>query len=298
MRWVRDNNPKPDQSRMYNQALTLTLIGNVLLAVSKGAVAYISGSVALFADAANSASDVVYSLLMVVGLSMAQRPPDISHPQGHSRFEPLVGLMITASMAFAGYTAARASLDRFLAGGLAVETGLPTLVLLASAVIKAGMFFRIRWIARKLSSPTLSTTAQDNLSDVLTSLAALIGVYGSRIIHPLADPIAGFLVSAWIFRAVIRAALENLGFLTGMGASPELREKLVREAQQIQGVKRVHHLMTEYVGPRLVVDMHVNVDGSMTLTDAHSIADQIIERLETIPDVDRAYIHVEPEGFD
>ena len=283
---------------MYNQALTLTLIGNVLLAVSKGAVAYISGSVALFADAANSASDVVYSLLMVVGLSMAQRPPDISHPQGHSRFEPLVGLMITASMAFAGYTAARASLDRFLAGGLAVETGLPTLVLLASAVIKAGMFFRIRWIARKLSSPTLSTTAQDNLSDVLTSLAALIGVYGSRIIHPLADPIAGFLVSAWIFRAVIRAALENLGFLTGMGASPELREKLVREAQQIQGVKRVHHLMTEYVGPRLVVDMHVNVDGSMTLTDAHSIADQIIERLETIPDVDRAYIHVEPEGFD
>lgn len=298
MRWVRDYNPRPDQSRLYNQALIITIIGNVLLAASKGVVAYISGSVALFADAANSVSDVVYSFLMLIGLRMAQRPPDISHPQGHSRFEPLVGLMITASMAFAGYTAARASLDRFMAGGLAVETGLPTLVLLASAVVKAGMYLRIRWIARKLSSPTLSTTAQDNLSDVLTSIAAFLGVYGSRIIHPLADPIAGILVSAWIFRAVIRAALENLGFLTGLGASPDLRERLVCEASAIPGVKRVHHLMTEYVGPRLVVDMHVNVDGSMTLTDAHSIADQIIARLETIPDVDRAYVHVEPEGFD
>jgi cation diffusion facilitator family transporter len=298
MRWVRDYNPRPDQSRLYNQALIITIIGNVVLAASKGVVAYISGSVALFADAANSASDVVYSFLMVIGLRMAQRPPDISHPQGHSRFEPLVGLMITASMAFAGYTAARASLDRFLAGGLAVETGLPTLVLLASAVVKAGMFLRIRWIGRKLSSPTLSTTAQDNLSDVLTSLAAFLGVLGSRVIHPLADPIAGFLVSAWIFRAVIKAAMENLGFLTGVGASSDLREQLVREASAIPGVKRVHHLMTEYVGPRLVVDMHVNVDGSMTLTEAHTIADQIIARLETIPDVDRAYVHVEPEGFD
>ena len=297
MRWVRDHNPQPDQTRLYNQALILTIVGNVVLAVSKGVVAYISGSVALFADAANSASDVVYSLLMVIGLRMAQRPPDISHPQGHSRFEPLVGLMVTASMAFAGYTAARASLERFMEGGLAVDPGLPTLILLASAAVKLGMFFRIRWIASKLSSPTLSTTAQDNLSDVLTSLAAFLGALGSTL-HPLADPIGGLLVSAWIFRAVIRAALENLGFLTGAGANQELRDQLVKEAAMVPGVKRVHHLMTEYVGPRLVVDMHVNVDGGMTLTEAHTIADLIIQRLEIIPDVDRVYVHVEPEGYD
>ena len=297
MRWVRDHTPQPDQSRLYNQALVITIVGNVMLAASKGAVAYVSGSVALFADAANSMSDVVYSLLMVIGLRVSQRPPDISHPQGHSRFEPLVGLMITLSMAFAGYTAARASVERFLEGGLAVDPGLPTLVLLASAVVKAGMFLRIRWIARQLSSPILSTTAQDNLSDVLTSLAAFLGAYGSTV-FPLADPIGGLLVSAWIFRAVFRAALENMGFLTGAGANPELRERLLREASQVPGVKRVHHLMTEYVGSRLVVDMHVNVDGSITLVEAHLISDRIIERLQVIPEVDRAYVHVEPEGFD
>jgi cation diffusion facilitator family transporter len=235
---------------------------------------------------------------MVFGLYVSQRPPDISHPQGHSRFEPLVGLMVTASMAYAGFEAARASWVRFAAGGLAVEPGLPTMILLASAAVKLGMFFRIRWIASQLSSPALNTTAQDNLSDVLTSIAAFLGAFGSSFIHPLADPLGGFLVSAWIFRAVWRAVRENLGFLTGAGADMQLREHLVKEASQVPGVLRVHHLMTEYAGPRLVVDLHINVVGSMTLDDAHVISDEVITRLEKIPDVDRVYVHVEPEGFD
>ncbi|MEM5775866.1 MAG: cation transporter, partial [Anaerolineaceae bacterium] len=121
--------------------------------------ASLSGSAAMFADAANSVSDVAYSLMMVLGLWVAQRPPDLSHPQGHSRFEPFVGLMVTLSMAFAGYEAARNSIERFIAGGAAIEVGLPALVLLLAAAIKAGMFIAIRNIARKVNSPTLSTTA-------------------------------------------------------------------------------------------------------------------------------------------
>ena len=121
MRWVRDYIPQQaGQSKLYREALIITLGGNIVLAISKAIVAYLSGSVALYSDAANSVSDVVYSLLMVLGLWMAQRPPDISHPQGHSRFEPLIGLVVTASMAFAGFEAARASINRFIEGGMAV----------------------------------------------------------------------------------------------------------------------------------------------------------------------------------
>ena len=101
--------------------------------------------------------------------------PDLSHPQGHSRFEPLVGLIVTLSMGVAGYEAARTALERFLAGGMAVDIGLPTLVLLASSAIKAGMFFYIRRLAHQLDSPTLNTAAKDNLSDVLTSAACFPG---------------------------------------------------------------------------------------------------------------------------
>ncbi|NTV36712.1 MAG: cation transporter, partial [Anaerolineaceae bacterium] len=125
MQWVRDYQPIADQSRLYRTALIITLGGNLLLAVGKAIAAYITQSAALYADTANSFSDVVYSLLMVVGLLIAIAPPDISHPQGHSRFEPLIGLVVTLSMTFAGFEAARASIERFMSGGAVIAAGLP-----------------------------------------------------------------------------------------------------------------------------------------------------------------------------
>lgn len=297
MRWTRDYHPQPDQHRLYTRALWITLVGNLLLASSKGVVAYLTGSVAVYADAANSISDVFYSLMMVAGLWMAQRPPDESHPQGHSRFEPLVGLVVTMSMAFAGYEAGRASIARFIAGGEVIALGLPTIVLLGSATVKAGMFIAIRSIGKKLASPTLATTARDNLSDVLTSMAAFVGVLGSTFISPLLDPIAGLAVAVWIFRAVFNAGKENLGYLTGAGASTELRQRIVAIAEAVPGVLRVHHTMIDYVGPKLMVDLHINVDADLPLRETHAISDEVIQNIEALPEVDRAYVHIEPDDW-
>ena len=297
MRWVRDFKPQKNQGALYTKAIFITLGGNLLLAISKGIVAALSGSAAIYADAANSASDVVYSLLMVLGLWMATRPPDLSHPQGHSRFEPIVGLIVTFSMAFAGFEAARNAYTRYSTGGEAVALDLPTIILLISALCKAGMFVVIRRIARELTSPTLSTTAKDNLSDVLTSLAAFIGVLASNWIHPLADPIAGFLVAIWIFRQAFLAGRENLGFLTGKSADPDEVKKYIAAVEAVPGVIAVHHFMSDYVGPRLMLDLHINVDGNKTLNEVHEISDAVIRRLEEFPEVDRAYVHVEPHDW-
>lgn len=299
MQWVRDFQPQPEQNRLYRTALFVTLGGNLFLAVAKGIVAWISGSAAIYSDAANSVSDVVYSLLMVAGLWMALQPPDLSHPQGHSRFEPLIGLVVTASMVFAGFEAARNSLERYNDKSIAaIALDLPTYVLLFSAAVKAGMFVFIKRIASQLQSPTLKTTARDNLSDVLTSVAAFLGVLGSNFIHPLADPVAGFVVAAWILRQAFMAGRENLGFLTGKGASKEDVQAFVEAAESVPGVLRVHHIMTDYVGPKLMIDMHINVDGNLTLREVHSISDNVIARLEEFPHVDRAYVHIEPHDWE
>ncbi len=297
MRWVRDYKPQPLQDRLFKNALIITIAGNVLMASLKGVAAYYSGSVALYSDAANSVSDVLYSIMMVIGLYMTLRPPDLSHPQGHSRFEPLVGLAVAFSMAYAGYEAGSTSIERFVQGGLAVEPGLPTMVLIFAALFKVGMFISIRKIARQVSSPTLRTTAQDNLNDVFTSLAAFVGAVGSSFIHPLLDPIAGILVALWIFRSAFNAAREHLNFLTGGGASEELRLKIIQTAESVPGVLRVHHLMTEYSGPRLVVDLHVNVNGDTPLRDSHVITDLVMAKLEALPDIDRVYVHLEPDDW-
>lgn len=294
MQWIRDYKPDLEAARLFRRALVITLAGNIVLAVGKGAAAYYSGSVALYADAANSVSDVLYSLLMVLGLWMARQPPDIGHPQGHGRFEPIVGLIVAAAMTFAGYEAGRVSIERFLIGGVNVELGWPMLALLVSAAIKAAMYAAIRRIAAQVASPALAVVAQDNLSDVLTSGAAFVGILGSYFLHPLGDPIAGVLVALWIFRAALAAWKENLRYLTGAGASREVREEIAVVAAKVPGVLGVHQVITEYVGPRLVADLHIDVDGHVSLFEAHRISDAVRIELEALPEVDRVYVHVEP----
>jgi cation diffusion facilitator family transporter len=297
MLWTRPSHPQKERDSYYWTAIIITVIGNVLLAVGKSVAAKLTGSVALYADAANSISDVLYSVLMALGLRMTIQPPDMSHPQGHSRFEPLVGVAVAFSMGIAGYEATRAAIERFISGGTSISLGLPAVILGISALIKAGMFVWIRFIAKKVNSPSLRATAADNLSDVLTSGAAFIGILGSRFLTPLLDPIGGLVVAAWIFRNAFLTGRENLKYLTGAGAGPEIRKKIVDEVMTVEGILRVHHMITEYVGPQLVVDVHVNVDGTVSLKSAHAINDEVTEKLEAIPEVDRAYVHIEPDDW-
>lgn len=282
--------------QLFRKALIITLIGNVFLAGIKSWAFYISRSTAIYSDAINSISDVVYSILLIIGLWLSQRPPDISHPQGHSRFEPFVSLMIIISMSLAGIEAFRASYIRFIQGGFSFDLDIPALTLVLSAGIKGGMYFFIKDIAKKTLSPGLDASAHDNLSDMLTSLAAFLGVLGASLIHPLFDPAAGVAVSLWIFRSAYLAARKNFGFLTGAGASKEVIEKIIKTAKQVDGVKNVHHLISEHSGPKLVIDMHINVDGDLSLNQAHMICDKVIKKIEYLKEVDRAYVHVEPLG--
>jgi cation diffusion facilitator family transporter len=297
MRWIRSFHQQEQPPMFYRQAMLITLAGNIFLAVIKSFAAYWSGSSAMYADAANSVSDVLYSILLVIGLWMSQRPPDLGHPQGHSRFEPFAVLIVTLSMAFAGFEAGRSSLIRFIAGGKPILLGIPLIVLTVSVGVKAVMYTLIRKAAREISSPGLEVAAKDNISDVGTSFAAAFGILGSQFIHPSLDPAAGIFVALWIFKAVFDQACENLGYLTGAGADSETQKKFLEAVKKIDGVDDVHHIITDYAGPKLVVDMHINVDGELSLNQAHAICDQAIEALTAFPEVDRAYVHVEPIGY-
>jgi cation diffusion facilitator family transporter len=297
MRIVRRQAPDFNRQRLYRRAILIAVVGNALLAGAKGLVAWFSGSSAVLSDAANSLSDTLYSVLMAAGLSLSQQPADHSHPQGHSRFEPLVSLLIAVAMGVAGFTALREAVLRFRSGAVAIDPGWPTAVLVGSALVKVAMAAVVGRIGRQARSPAIQASARDNLSDVLTSAAALLGVWGSRLLHPMADPAAGVVVSLWIFRAAWEIVAENLGYLTGRAAPPELSAQIVAVASAVPGVEDVHQVIADHVGPQVRVDMHVDVDGEMTLQQAHAIADQVQARVEALAGVDLAFVHVEPVGY-
>jgi len=269
-------------------------VGNALLAAAKGVMAWTSGSSAMLSDAANSLSDTLYSLMMAVGLYLAQQPADKGHPQGHSRFEPLVSLLIAVAMGTAGIAALRGGVQRFLTGGTMVQLGWPAVVLLGGALVKVIMYVLVKRIGEQTRSPAIQASARDNLADVMTSGAALLGVLGSRFLHPLLDPVAGIVVSLWIFRATWEVLYENVGYLTGRGAPQETTARIVEVASSVPGVLGVHQVIADHVGPELRVDMHIDVDGELTLHQAHTIADQVETRVKELPDVGLAFVHLEP----
>jgi cation diffusion facilitator family transporter len=295
MRYTRLYTQDLTKASLYRKALLITFIGNLVLAVSKMAVALTGHSAAIMADGLNSSSDVFYSAMMVLGFWLAQQPPDRSHPQGHGRFEPMVGLMITLAMAFAAYQAVAQSIIRFR-NPQPVEP-LSSLVLVFAGCMKVGMYYLIRNIAKQTKNATLRTTAIDNLSDVITSAGALLGTIGSDLIHPLADPIAGILVGILIARNAINAGRENFRYISGGGADEETLNKILELVQGVKDVLEIHVLYTEYTGPKLVVEMHVNCDASLPLYRVHEIETEIIAKVKTIDEVDRVYVHIEPPGL-
>lgn len=294
MKHVRTSRPDPHRQRLYRESIWIAVGGNALLAGGKGAIALVSQSSALFSDAANSSADTLYAIFMAVGLYLTLRPPDESHPQGHSRFEPFVAMFIALVMISAGATALWQSIQRFMEGAMEIDPLWPTVALVLSAAAKFGMFRVVGEIGRQAASPAIQASARDNLADVGASTAALIGVWGSRLIHPVLDPAAGLVVSLWIFRTTREILQENFGYLTGRGAAPELRDRIYEIASAVEGVDLVHRVISDYVGPQLRIDMHINVDGRLTLERAHAIGEEVEKRVAELPEVDWVFVHVEP----
>jgi cation diffusion facilitator family transporter len=285
-----------DQSRLllYRRAIEIAVIGNGLLAVAKGGGAWISGSTAVMATAVDSFTDLVYTAFLAWGLWLSQQPADESHPQGHARLEPVISSVIALMMGIAGWEVARQAFSKILGEPNQFEWGLPAAVLVGSALVKMLMYLLVHRLAKLTRSPAINASARDNLTDVMSSGVALAGVLLANWLHPLADPIAGALVALWIFRNVIEILVENLGYLVGRSAEPELVDEIASISRQVDGVLDVHRIVVDYLGPQLRVDMHIDLAADLPLHAAHEIHQRLQKELEALDEVDLAYIHLEP----
>jgi len=292
------NTNDKDKNRVFRKVIWITFIGNFALATAKIIIAASANSSALFAEAANSISDVFYTILLIIGLNIASKPPDESHPQGHSRFEPLVGLVVTIAMSLAAYEAARDAVNKVITGPESISLTISLIMILATVIVKTLMFVMVRRLAKDYQSPSMNAISVDNLTDISSAGVAFLGILLSNYVLPIFDPIAGFLIAGWIFYNAMQSSRENIVLLTGGAAPKEVREEIIRRALKIRGVLHIHHLITEYAGPNLIVDMHANIDGSLPFDEAHEISDQVITTIEEMKEVDRVYLHLEPDDFD
>ncbi|WP_227353614.1 cation diffusion facilitator family transporter [Haladaptatus salinisoli] len=285
-----------NRSRAVRSAGIVVLAANVLLALAKGAVWFQTGSLAVGSEAVNSLADSVYSFVVLGGLYLTTQPPDFEHPHGHERIEPFVSLVVALGVFAAGALVFWRAATSLLSGEISVTTGwLAAAVLVVTGVVKYALYRYCLRVGEEARSPAVIATALDNRNDILTAAAALVGVLGARFGVPALDPVAAGVVSFGILYTGWEIVEDNVDYLVGRAPPEDLRVDIVRRALEHPDVEGVHDVIAHYVGPEIDVSLHVEVEGDLTLIEAHDIETRIMDSIRDIPEVDDVFVHVDPK---
>jgi cation diffusion facilitator family transporter len=287
-------------SERLQRGLRATFAGltvNVLLAGSKLAAGILGNSHALVADAVESFADVFSSIVVWRGLVIAAAPADQEHPYGHGKAEPIAAAIVSTMLllAAAGITF---SAIREVMEPKAGPRPYTLLVLIGVILIKEGMFRFVLREAKAVDSPVVHTDAWHHRSDVITSIAAAIGITISLVGgkgYESADDIAAIVAAgiiAWNGWRLLRPALDEL---MDTAPSQNFHDEVRRLAEATPGVEYVEKCVVRKMGYHYFVDMHVQVDPQMSVQRAHEISHQVKDQVRnTLPSVRDVLVHIEP----
>lgn len=278
----------------------LSILGNIALALCKGVAGYFGNSYALIADAIESTTDVFSSLLVLLGLKYSSRPADDNHPYGHGKAEALVTFAVVGFLVISATVIAYESIDHIRTPHKTPEKF--TLIVLAAIVIIKEIFYRI--VSKKsdqTNSSSLKADAWHHRSDAITSALAFVGISIAIFMGPgyeTADDWAALLASgiivynSWlIFRPALGEILDE-HLYDGMIA------KIREIAQTVEGVIDTEKCHVRKTGMTYFVDLHLTVNGQLTVSEGHEIAHRLKDTLQLhIPEIADVLIHVEPDDL-
>lgn len=290
---------KSPSGQTRRAAEKVSLVGitvDLLLTGVKLAAGIFAHSAAMISDAVHSASDLFSSFIVIAGVRIAAKDPDREHPYGHERFECVAALVLALILAATGLSIGWTAFRR-IADGAAAEA--PGLLALAAALVsiaaKEGMFRYTRAAAKRLGSPALRASAWHHRSDALSSVGALLGVAGARLGFSAADSAASLVISVFICKAAVDIFRDAINRMVDRAADASTEESIRRRALAVEGVMGVDLLQTRTFGSRLYVEMEISADGSLSLSEAHAIAERVHDAIETeFPGVKHIMVHVNP----
>ena len=276
---------------------TISMFGNLALAIIKGIVGFFGNSYALIADAIESTTDVFSSFLVLIGLKYASRPPDENHPYGHGKLEPLITFVVVGFLCAAGTVIIIESIDNIQTPHKAPHAY--TLWFLAGIIVVKEAFYR--FVSRKsdeTKSTSLKADAWHHRSDAITSLFAFVGILIAVILgddYAAADDWAALLASVIIFFNAYLIFRPALGEIMDENVHEEFIAEVRRFSAQVPHVVRTEKCLVRKSGMRFWVDIHVHVDGGLTVDEGHTIAHELKAHLiDCLPEIEDVLVHVEP----
>lgn len=281
-------------------AIRIGLVANIALALFKLIFGYLGNAQALISDGLNSSSDVLISLMMLLALKISTKKPDYDHPYGHEKFEGLayflLGIIfsITAGWIF---ISGIVSIIEFFMNGDSINPPLrfTVWVALISLVIKLGLVVLYTKIGRKSNSPTIKADAKNHLLDVYATSSSLVGLLIAQFGLIYFDYIASIIISCFIMKLALQILKESISYLTDQAPKQEDVEKVYEEIFTVEGVLSIDDLKVRNHMTQRYVDVEIGVLSSLTLKEAHHIAESVHHHIENaFPEVIHCMVHVNP----
>lgn len=270
----------------------VSIVINLALSFVKFGVGFYINSIALIADGFHTLSDLLTSLVVIIGFKFSQQPPDKEHPFGHGRYEDIASLIIAILLAVVGAQFFISSVKRLYSPEIVKGSFLFFLVILSTAVAKEVLARYSLYLSRKIDSHALLADAWHHRSDALAVIPVAFGILASSYGYYWVDALSGMIVSGVIVYVGYTIARDASSTLLGKAPSDELILK-VRNLASLPGVTDVHSIYVHYYGEKKVISLHIQVE-PMGLEEAHAIADTAEQK---IADALNASVVVHIDGF-
>lgn len=283
----------------------VTLVGfavNLVLSLAKLAAGVFGRSGAMVADAVHSFSDLATDVVVIVFARISAKPRDDGHDYGHGKYETLATILISMALGVVGVGilvnsigAVRSVLD----GGVLPRPGLVALVAAVLSIAAKEILYRytVRE-GRAIDSPSVVANAWHHRSDALSSLGTLVGIGCAYFLGDkwrIADPIAALIVAVFIFKVAFDLIRTGVGELLEKSLPEETEREILRIVTLDPAVREPHNLRTRRIGAAIAIEIHIRVDGAMTVARSHALTVGIERRLrECFGEGTMIAVHVEP----
>jgi cation diffusion facilitator family transporter len=284
-----------ERSRQIKRVMWIVLALNLAIALSKILVGTFFGAASVRADGVHSIFDAASNIVALIGISIAARPADESHPYGHGKYAAFASLFIGILLLAAAYEVGWGAIEKLMSGEFTSEASPVSFAVMIVTILINIIVTRYEHAqAVKLKSTVLSADSKHTLSDALVSGSVIIGLIFVSVGFPVADLIATLAVTVAIFITALSVFKDvNNSLSDEMRIDPELIARCVLE---IDGVRACHKIRTRGLEGEVHADLHILVDPDMTISRAHAIADEAEVHIQKrFPEVHDVLVHLEPD---
>jgi len=269
---------------------------NVLLAIGKLCAGVWGHSQALIADGFHSLSDIITDVLVYVSAQYSRRSADQEHPYGHGRFETLAITVLALLLFLVALGIVYDALVALWEPMSLRPSGMVLWVAIGSIVLKEGLYWFTKIMAKRIDSNLLLANAWHHRSDAASSIVVLVAVVGTMNGLPFLDAIAAIIVGIFIVSIAIKLMRSSVRELVDAGVDDQVLQEIKNVLLATEGIVAMHRLRTRLLGGKIFVDVHVLVSPKITVSEGHYIADQAHQRLnDQIANIVDVTIHVDPE---